>query len=113
MSVEINAGFAYGYKLSADDVIKIQENLEVEVLEDLWDTYVIELNTWGDGRDGVVFGVQYVHIDEPGAAKIDELTELFEQRSSWSKEVKDVYAHNLAGILGDREPGHYLFYQVC
>lgn len=111
MSVEYNVGIAYGYKLSADDVTKIQKNLETEVLIDLY-KYVIDLNMWGDGREGAIFGLQYVTRDEPGATKINNLTELLEHHCNLDEEVKDAYAKYLALILGDREPDHYLFYQL-
>lgn len=112
MSVEYNVGIAYGYKLSADDVTKIQKNLKTEVLIDLWDKYIIDLNLWSDGHEGAIFGLQYATCDEPGAAKISDLTELLERHCNWDKEVEDVYAKYLALILGDREPDHYLFYQL-
>lgn len=112
MSVEYNVGIAYGYKLSADEISKLQENLETEVYEDLWDKYIILLNSWGNWHEGAIFGLQYVTLDEPGAAKIGDLTKLLEHHCNWNEEVEDVYAKYLALILGDREPDHYLFYQL-
>lgn len=83
MSIEYSAGIAYGYKLTQDEVTSVRNYMCEKYSEDKWeelsDEFLIDLNSWGDGSDGYIFGTKVETIEDSCAIPMNDITESLEK----------------------------------
>lgn len=113
MSIEYSAGIAYGYKLTQDEVASVRNYVCEEYSEDKWeelDEFLINLNSWGNGSDGYIFGTKVETVEDSCAIPVNDITESLE--GDILTEIMLSYHHYIFPVLHHKSAKFWLFCQV-
>ncbi|MDO4966765.1 MAG: hypothetical protein Q4E51_08675 [Lachnospiraceae bacterium] len=111
MSVEYSAGVAFGFKLTGDEMNMVRQAFEDredwDKLDEISDMFIIDLNSWGDGSDGVIFGLSFFRMSDCGAQPLFSI----EPNPGQIYETMNAYHEYIEPILGNKEPNRYIYCQ--